>query len=232
MSASPNVTIGGTAGEDEWRVSHIRCQSVNGECEINNTPYEDFTHTHTRPDSKQIWLSLTSRQGTDCKQFTGSPKKRDFKDFILVPYFSSLFSQAVVIKKVHVNQLFLLSYLFPDESVLAVSPCHGAENMCEKRCAVQYLWVCQIRVEALIFLIHLVSPWDSVSLTEVWLRSWHCEKLQNLLTLASGEMQLFYHLMRRGERPCSFIRQIITGVSYPVCVDVVLSDIELQSAVP
>jgi len=46
MSASPNVTIGGTAGEDEWRVSHIRCQSVNGECEINNTPYEGFTHTH------------------------------------------------------------------------------------------------------------------------------------------------------------------------------------------
>ncbi len=47
MSASPNVTIDGAAGEDGRRVSHIKCQSVNGECEINNTPYEDFTqHTH------------------------------------------------------------------------------------------------------------------------------------------------------------------------------------------
>ncbi len=134
MSASPNVTIDGAAGEDGRRVSHIKCQSVNGECEINNTPYEDFTHIHTRtPDSKQIWLSLTSRQGTDCKQFTGSPKKRDFKSFILVPHLFSLFSQAVVIKKVYMNQLFLLSYLFPDESVLAVAPCHGTENMCERR---------------------------------------------------------------------------------------------------
>lgn len=82
----PNVTIDGAAGEDGRRVSHIRCQSVNGECEINNTPYEDFTHAHTRtPDSKQIWLSLTSRQGTDCKQFTGSPKNVTLKALFSSP---------------------------------------------------------------------------------------------------------------------------------------------------
>ncbi len=53
------------------------------------------THIHTRtPDSKQIWLLLTSRQGTDCKQFTGSPKnvtlKALFSSPISFPYFHML----------------------------------------------------------------------------------------------------------------------------------------------
>lgn len=62
-----------------------------------------------------------------------------------------------------------------------------------------------------------------LSHTSLTLKPTLCENPQIPLTLASGEMQLFHHLMRRGERPCSFIRQIITGVSYPVWFYLILN---------
>lgn len=67
------------------------------------------------------------------------------------------------------------------------------------------------------FLICLVSSYDSISAS--WLFLTCCESTYTNLALASGEKQLFPHL-RGGKKVKTHpsIRQIITGMSYPVFI--------------